>query len=145
MAFPGLKYASSGLLAALKASSRLTRRTPKPDSPVPVSGSATPVDTKIEPAVASMAHLQRILETYLKPADVAQVRNAYRFADQAHLGQFRSSGSPYITHPIAVAEICAGWKLDLESLCAALLHDVMEDQGIAKHEIQEKFGDACVC
>ncbi len=141
MAFPGLKYASSGLLAALKASSRLTRRTPKPDSPVPVSGSATPVDTKIEPAVASMAHLQRILETYLKPADVAQVRNAYRFADQAHLGQFRSSGSPYITHPIAVAEICAGWKLDLESLCAALLHDVMEDQGIAKHEIQEKFGD----
>ncbi|MFP3701096.1 HD domain-containing protein, partial [Burkholderia sp. SIMBA_013] len=58
----------------------------------------------------------------------------------AHLGQFRASGSPYISHPIAVTEICAGWKLDANALSAALLHDVMEDQGIAKHELAEKFG-----
>lgn len=68
------------------------------------------------------------------------MREAYRFADQAHLGQFRASGSPYISHPIAVTEICAGWKLDANALSAALLHDVMEDQGIAKHELAEKFG-----
>src|SRR5699024_4958792 len=64
----------------------------------------------------------------------------YRFADQAHLGQFRASGQPYISHPIAVTEICAGWRLDVDSLMAALLHDVIEDQDIEKAEIAERFG-----
>ena len=141
MGFPGLKSASSGLLAALKASSRLARRTPKPAASNPVPGAATPAATEAEPAVASMAHLQQSLETYLDPKDIARVRDAYRFADQAHLGQFRSSGSPYITHPISVTEICAGWKLDVDALRAALLHDVMEDQGVAKQELIEKFGN----
>ena len=141
MGFPGLKSASSGLLAALKASSRLARRTPKPGvAPLP-PGAATPAATEVEPSVASMARLQQVLETYLDSKDIAKVRDAYRFADQAHLGQFRSSGSPYITHPISVAEICAGWKLDVNALRAALLHDVMEDQGVAKQELIEKFGN----
>ena len=71
------------------------------------------------------------------------MREAYRFADQAHLGQFRASGSP-ISHPIAVTEICAGWKLDVNALSAALLHDVMEDQGVTKTELAEKFGPEVV-
>jgi len=70
---------------------------------------------------------------------VARVVEAYRFADQAHLGQFRASGQPYISHPIAVAEICAGWKLDADALLAALLHDVIEDQGVTKQALAEKF------
>ncbi len=141
MAFPGLRYASSGLLAALRAGSRLTRRPTAPQEKLgAVSGSATPVVTETEPAIASMASLQLLLDGYLDAKDVALVRDAYRFSDQAHLGQFRSSGSPYISHPISVAEICAGWKLDVDAIRAALLHDVMEDQDIAKQELLEKFG-----
>jgi RelA/SpoT family (p)ppGpp synthetase len=87
-----------------------------------------------------MASLQLLLDGYLDAKEIALVRDAYRFSDQAHLGQFRSSGSPYISHPISVAEICAGWKLDVDAIRAALLHDVMEDQDIAKQELLEKFG-----
>lgn len=141
MAFPGLRYASSGLLAALRVGSRLTRRPAAPQERLgAVSGSATPVVTEAEPAIASMASLQLLLDGYLDAKEVALVRDAYRFSDQAHLGQFRSSGSPYISHPISVAEICAGWKLDVDAIRAALLHDVMEDQDIAKQELLEKFG-----
>lgn len=141
MAFPGLRYASSGLLAALRAGTRLTRRPDaSQDKLGAVSGSATPVVTEAEPAIASMASLQVLLDGYLDAKEVALVRDAYRFSDQAHLGQFRSSGSPYISHPISVAEICAGWKLDVDAIRAALLHDVMEDQDIAKQELLEKFG-----
>ena len=141
MAFPGLRYASSGLLAALRVGSRLTRRSTASEERLgAVSGSATPVTTETEPAIASMASLQMLLDGYLDAKDVALVRDAYRFSDQAHLGQFRSSGSPYISHPISVAEICAGWKLDVDAIRAALLHDVMEDQDIAKQELFEKFG-----
>jgi len=142
MAFPGLRYASTGILAALKVGARLKPTgASKELSLGVVSGVATPVETEIEPPVASMAQLQQILSTYLEPRDIATIRDAYRFSDQAHLGQLRSSGSPYITHPISVAEICAGWKLDSQAIQAALLHDVMEDQGIAKQDLLEKFGD----
>lgn len=141
MAFPGLRYASSGLLAALRVGSRLTRRSTAAQERLgAVPGSATPVLTETEPAIASMASLQLLLDGYLDTKEVSLVRDAYRFSDQAHLGQFRSSGSPYISHPISVAEICAGWKLDVDAIRAALLHDVMEDQDIAKQELFEKFG-----
>ncbi|NDY81974.1 bifunctional (p)ppGpp synthetase/guanosine-3',5'-bis(diphosphate) 3'-pyrophosphohydrolase [Orrella sp. NBD-18] len=143
MAFPGFRYASSGLRAALKAGTRFTKKqsSESEDKTVAVAGSAKPVETENEPPIATMARLQSVLETYLSPKEVNLIREAYRFSDQAHLGQFRSSGSPYITHPIAVAEICAGWKLDHDAICAALLHDVMEDQGISKQELLEKFGN----
>ncbi len=141
MSFPGLRYASSGWRAALKVSSRLTGKSNLPGNTAAVPGIAKPVETEIEPPIATMARLQSVLETYLSTKEINHVREAYRFSDQAHLGQFRSSGSPYITHPIAVAEICAGWKLDTDALCAALLHDVMEDQGITKQELLEKFGN----
>ncbi|MEY4757535.1 MAG: hypothetical protein RJA34_2433 [Pseudomonadota bacterium] len=77
---------------------------------------------------------------YLSTSDLDRVRQAYRFADEAHLGQLRSSGDPYITHPIAVAAQCAEWKLDAQALMAALLHDTLEDCGITKVELIERFG-----
>ena len=90
-------------------------------------------------AAASFAALMSKLD-YLPPADVERVRQAYKFAYEAHLGQIRNSGEPYITHPIAVAAQCADWKLDAQALMAALLHDAMEDCGISKPELIEKFG-----
>ncbi len=90
-------------------------------------------------AAASFASLTARLD-YLTPADLEQVRQAYRFADEAHLGQLRNSGEPYITHPIAVAAQCAEWKLDAQALMAALLHDALEDCGISKAQLIERFG-----
>jgi guanosine-3',5'-bis(diphosphate) 3'-pyrophosphohydrolase len=90
-------------------------------------------------AAASFACLTDKLD-YLSEADLELVRLAYRFADQAHLGQLRNSGEPYITHPIAVAAQCAEWKLDAQALMAALLHDALEDCGITKIELIERFG-----
>ena len=77
---------------------------------------------------------------YLSKAELRQVREAYKFADEAHLGQRRASGEPYITHPIAVAGLVADWKLDAQALMAALMHDAMEDCGITKTELIERFG-----
>ncbi len=90
-------------------------------------------------AAASFAALTAKLG-YLDPAEIEQVRQAYRFADEAHLGQIRNSGEPYITHPIAVAAQCAEWKLDAQALMAALLHDAIEDCGVTKPELIERFG-----
>lgn len=80
--------------------------------------------------------------SYLSPDDMGLLRSAYRFADQVHQGQSRISGEPYITHPIAVAGICADWKMDAPTLMAALLHDSIEDCGISKEEISTRFGQA---
>lgn len=90
-------------------------------------------------AAASFAALTAKLD-YLDSADIDLVRRAYRFADEAHLGQIRASGEPYITHPIAVAAQCAEWKLDAQALMAALLHDAIEDCGVTKPELIERFG-----
>ena len=77
---------------------------------------------------------------YLKPKDVARLAEAYRFSEAAHAGQTRQSGDPYISHPLAVAEILAGWHLDGQTLMAALLHDVTEDTSVTKDEISDTFG-----
>jgi GTP diphosphokinase / guanosine-3',5'-bis(diphosphate) 3'-diphosphatase len=77
---------------------------------------------------------------YLSKADLKKVREAYKFADQAHLGQLRASGIPYITHPLAVAGLVADWKLDATALMAALMHDTIEDCGVTKPELIELFG-----
>jgi GTP diphosphokinase / guanosine-3',5'-bis(diphosphate) 3'-diphosphatase len=90
-------------------------------------------------ASASFATLTARLD-YLDKADIERIRKAYRFADEAHLGQLRANGEPYITHPISVAVLCTDWKLDAQAIMAALLHDAMEDCGISKAEIIEKFG-----
>lgn len=91
-------------------------------------------------SVASMSHLTAMLADYLSPAELKKIKEAYRFSDEMHLGQVRKSGEPYISHPIAVAEICAEWKLDAQAIMAALLHDVMEDQDVRKDELIERFG-----
>ena len=80
------------------------------------------------------------LEGYLPPAEVERVQDAYDFAFSAHQGQRRRSGEPYITHPVAVADLLADLRLDSQTLIAAILHDVMEDTPTLKDEITERFG-----
>ena len=86
--------------------------------------------------------LKAKLQTYLRPEDVGRVEAAYHFSADAHAGQFRVSGEPYVSHPVAVASLVADWHLDTQALIAALLHDVMEDTHICKGEIAERFGKA---
>jgi len=100
---------------------------------------AKPTPAAVNAAAASFAALTAKLD-YMSAADVENVRSAYRYADEAHLGQLRNSGEPYITHPIAVAQQCAEWKLDAQALMAALLHDAIEDCGVTKPELIERFG-----
>jgi GTP pyrophosphokinase len=106
-----------------------TTLAPKTAAPTPASNAAA----------ASFASLVDKLD-YLGAEGIEQVRRAYKFADEAHLGVTRRSGEPYITHPIAVALQCTDWKLDSQALMAALLHDVMEDCGVSKTDLLEKFG-----
>ncbi len=119
-----------------------------PPKPLAISAKharpAKPAVNKTTPAAAnaaaaSFAALTAKLD-YMSSLDVDNIRRAYRFADEAHLGQLRNSGEPYITHPIAVAQQCAEWKLDAQALMAALLHDAMEDCGVTKPELIERFG-----
>jgi RelA/SpoT family (p)ppGpp synthetase len=90
--------------------------------------------------VNSISALDSILQTYLTPEESNQVKRAYFFAEQAHHGQFRRSGEPYVTHPLAVASILADMHMDHQSLMAAMLHDVIEDTGIRKDAIGAQFG-----
>ncbi len=90
-------------------------------------------------AAVAITDLRRHLG-YLKPSDIGRIEEAYQFSDVAHQGQFRKSGHPYISHPLAVAEIVANWQLDAQAVMAALLHDVMEDTAVSKEQIAERFG-----
>jgi guanosine-3',5'-bis(diphosphate) 3'-pyrophosphohydrolase len=85
--------------------------------------------------------LSHRLSSYLEPEQINCVKHAYYYAEQAHFGQFRRSGEPYVTHPLAVANILASMHMDHQSLMAAMLHDVIEDTGIGKDAIGEQFGD----
>ncbi len=80
------------------------------------------------------------VSAYLRPDDVERLRAAYDFAGVAHSGQFRISGEPYITHPVAVTRILAGLHLDAQALIGAMLHDVTEDTRVTKTEIASQFG-----
>ena len=110
-----------------------------PPSTLPPARTQPAGPAAVNAAAASFAALIDRLD-YLGPQDVELVRRAYRFADEAHLGQTRKNGEPYITHPIAVAALCTEWKLDAQALAAALMHDSMEDCGVTKIELIEKFG-----
>ena len=96
----------------------------------------TPDESQSTPAdVAEIA-------PYLRPEEADLLRRAFAFSAKAHLGQFRKDGEPYITHPLAVTETLAGWRMDAQTLAAALLHDVVEDTGISREEIKTHFGEA---
>ena len=90
--------------------------------------------------MSEIAEFTRHLGHYLQEPDVALVSRAFEFSESAHKGQFRKSGEPYITHPLAVASILSQWRLDAQGLAAALLHDVMEDTSVTKGELEKKFG-----
>jgi guanosine-3',5'-bis(diphosphate) 3'-pyrophosphohydrolase len=85
--------------------------------------------------------LCRELQTYLDPAQISEVRRAHQFSARAHEGQQRLSGEPYISHPLAVARILAGMRMNTECIIAALLHDVIEDTPTALDQIKEQFGE----
>ncbi|MDF7667782.1 bifunctional GTP diphosphokinase/guanosine-3',5'-bis pyrophosphate 3'-pyrophosphohydrolase [Orbaceae bacterium ESL0727] len=85
--------------------------------------------------------LEEVVKAYLPAKQVEVIKEAYFFAKKAHEGQFRSSGEPYVTHPVAVATILADMRLDYETIIAALLHDTIEDTSITYQDIDSKFGE----
>jgi len=95
---------------------------------------------KKEPA-GSIDALAKSLSDYLSAEQVNQVRRAYYYAEQAHEGQNRRSGEPYVTHPLAVATILSEMHMDAQSLMAAMLHDVIEDTNVTKQGLSDQFGD----
>ena len=84
--------------------------------------------------------LSKTIGTYLQPEQVSKVQLAYQFSAEAHDGQKRKSGEPYIYHPLEVAYILGDMRMDYQTLVAAILHDVIEDTPTAKTEIRKKFG-----
>ena len=82
-----------------------------------------------------------MLEQYLEPDQVREVYRAYLFGAEAHDGQRRVSGEPYITHPLAVAKILAAMRMDYKGIIAAILHDVIEDTPTAKEQLAKEFGE----
>jgi GTP diphosphokinase / guanosine-3',5'-bis(diphosphate) 3'-diphosphatase len=90
--------------------------------------------------MSEIVEFTRHLGHYLPSPDIALVERAFEFSESAHRGQFRKSGEPFITHPLAVASILSEWRLDAEGLAAALLHDVMEDTSVTRGEIESTFG-----
>ncbi len=97
--------------------------------------------TRAPPEASPLEALCAELTGYLEADQIREVRRAYEFAAKAHEGQRRLSGEPYIHHPVAVARILAGLRLDHRSIMAALLHDVIEDTGIGKEQLAYLFGD----
>ena len=88
-----------------------------------------------------LRQLVETLKSYLPTDHIEQITRAYAFGADAHDGQTRKSGEPYITHPVAVAQELAEMHLDSEAICAAILHDVVEDTEASLDEIRGKFGD----
>ena len=94
------------------------------------------------PVLDTIDSLATDLASYLGKDQVNSVRRAYFYAEQAHEGQFRRSGDPYVSHPLAVASILSEMHMDHQSLMAAMLHDVIEDTGITKTAIKSQFGNS---
>ncbi len=109
-----------------------------------ISPDQTPIDVKDlygDPSRFLISDLCRIVEDYMNEDQVKDVYQAYLFGAQAHEGQFRKTGEPYIYHPISVARILAEMHMDSKSICAAILHDVIEDTPATKEEVAERFGE----
>ena len=95
----------------------------------------------MDPILERYQALEDKVKAYNPTADVRRLFDAFSFADSAHSGQLRKSGEPYIIHPLAVAEIVAELELDIDSIIAALLHDVIEDTGATHEDIAKQFGE----
>ena len=95
----------------------------------------------------SFTGFENILNGYLPPELVTEIKRAFFYAEQAHYGQARRTGEPYVTHPLAVATVLARMHMDHESIMAALLHDVIEDTSVTKEEMRTQYGEevADVC
>ncbi len=93
-----------------------------------------------EPAEITIENLKSKIKHYY-PNDAALILRAFKVAQAAHEGQFRASGRPYITHPCVVCDILIDLGLDVATLCAALLHDTVEDTDITDSQLREEFGD----
>jgi len=100
----------------------------------------TPPPPPLLPADSKDSLLSLKLHTYLKPDDIAQVWVGYRYAFKAHDGVVRKTGEPYITHPVSVACILADLHMDVPTILAALLHDVVEDTDATTEDIKAEFG-----
>ena len=94
-----------------------------------------------DPTAFRISHLCEMLETYLEMEQVAEVYQAYLFGAEAHDGQIRKTGEPYIYHPLAVARILAEMHMDQKSVISAILHDVIEDTPFAKDQVEKRFGE----
>ncbi|HEY5733282.1 MAG TPA: RelA/SpoT family protein, partial [Gammaproteobacteria bacterium] len=93
-----------------------------------------------EDGVYRISDLCKVLDEYLQPEEISKVYDAFLFSAEAHDGQRRLTGEPYITHPIAAAHILAEMRMDHESIMAAILHDVIEDTPTAKKQLENLFG-----
>ncbi|MGH8501602.1 MAG: bifunctional GTP diphosphokinase/guanosine-3',5'-bis pyrophosphate 3'-pyrophosphohydrolase [Gammaproteobacteria bacterium] len=102
--------------------------------------SAPAARTIDDPTRFQVGNLCAILETYLEPAQIERVHRAYLFGAQAHEGQTRLTGEPYIYHPLAVAHTMADMRMDADSIIAGILHDVIEDTPTAKEQLAREFG-----
>lgn len=102
----------------------------------------TAVGAPALPAPPRFRDLCGKLSGYLDREDARRVYRAYLFGAERHAGQHRASGEPYITHPLAVAEVLADQRLDADTLCAALLHDVIEDTPTVREQIEKDFGSS---
>ena len=89
----------------------------------------------------SIDALSKKLSSYLSSSKVEQVNSAFEFANEAHSGQFRKSGDPYVSHPVAVANILSNLGLDEDSISAAMLHDVIEDCDVTPVDLIDSFGE----
>ena len=94
-----------------------------------------------QPSRFLISDLCALLETYLKPKQVKNIYRAYLFSASAHEGQTRLTGEPYIYHPLAVAKVLAELHMDVQTIAAAILHDVIEDTETAKEQITQEFGN----
>ncbi len=108
--------------------------------PIPETGEVLHLSPVLPDLEDPCAPLRELLQLYMPQEDILRVREAFSLAENAHGGQSRRSGEPYIHHPVAVACILAELQLDISTIQAALLHDVIEDCGIAKERLAERFG-----
>ena len=92
-------------------------------------------------AVKTFKQLVEKIRASEKPYDLEKITQAYKVAEKAHEGQLRTSGDPYITHPLAVASILLDYCMDTDTICAALLHDTVEDTDVTLDELRKKFGE----